>query len=121
MADLESVVANRKVLGIRKWTKSSVFKCLPAKCSVYFVNYIDSIPEHRIASKCRQQDDVQGWRSDECELYRFRRATSYTILATTNLASTNWTTLLTTNPASLPFTFVDTNRLMQRFYRVRNP
>lgn len=48
-------------------------------------------------------------------------ATSYTILATTNLASTNWTTLLTTNPASLPFTFVDTNRLMQRFYRVRNP
>jgi hypothetical protein len=27
-------------------------------------------------------------------------------------------TLLTTNPAALPFTFVDTNNLPQRFYRV---
>jgi len=48
-------------------------------------------------------------------------ATSYTILASTNLAATNWTTLLTTNPGSLPFTFVDTNRLPLRFYRVQNP
>lgn len=48
-------------------------------------------------------------------------ATSYTITATTNLANPEWTTLLTTNPAALPFTFVDTNQLMQRFYRVQNP
>ena len=45
-------------------------------------------------------------------------AASYTILAVTNLADTNWVTLLTTNPAVLPFTFVDTNKLPQRFYRV---
>jgi endonuclease G len=45
-------------------------------------------------------------------------ATSYTIMAVTNLANTNWVTLLTTNPAALPFTFVDTNNLPQRFYRV---
>ena len=48
-------------------------------------------------------------------------ATSYTITATTNLVNPNWVTLLTTNPGTLPFTFVDTNRLMQRFYRVQNP
>jgi hypothetical protein len=48
-------------------------------------------------------------------------AQSYTILASTNLAATNWTTLLTTNPGSLPFTFVDTNKLPLRFYRVQNP
>jgi len=48
-------------------------------------------------------------------------ATSYTILASTNLAVPNWTTLLTTNPGSLPFTFVDTNRLLMRFYRVQTP
>ncbi|MEY4918762.1 MAG: hypothetical protein RL616_2675 [Verrucomicrobiota bacterium] len=48
-------------------------------------------------------------------------ATSYTISATTNLASVNWTTILITNPAALPFTFVDTNKLPQRFYRVQNP
>ncbi|MDR3458101.1 MAG: DNA/RNA non-specific endonuclease [Verrucomicrobiae bacterium] len=48
-------------------------------------------------------------------------AVSYTILASTNLAATNWTTLLTTNPGSVPFTFVDTNRLPLRFYRVQNP
>ena len=45
-------------------------------------------------------------------------ATSYTIMAVTNLANTNWVTLLTTNPAALPFTFVDTNKLPQRFYRI---
>ena len=48
-------------------------------------------------------------------------ATSYTITAATNLVNPNWVTLLTTNPGTLPFTFVDTNRLMQRFYRVQNP
>ncbi len=48
-------------------------------------------------------------------------ATSYTISATTNLAGANWTTLLITNPTALPFTFVDTNKLPQRFYRVQNP
>ncbi|HSY19722.1 MAG TPA: DNA/RNA non-specific endonuclease [Candidatus Acidoferrales bacterium] len=48
-------------------------------------------------------------------------AMSYTILASTNLSATNWTTLLTTNPGSLPFTFVDTNGLPLRFYRVQNP
>ncbi len=48
-------------------------------------------------------------------------ATSYTILASTNLANPNWMTLLTTNPATLPFVFVDTNRLSQCFYRVQNP
>jgi hypothetical protein len=48
-------------------------------------------------------------------------ATSYTILAATNLANPQWTPLLTTNPVTLPFTFVDTNRLPQRFYRVQNP
>jgi hypothetical protein len=47
--------------------------------------------------------------------------TSFTILGSTNLANTNWTTLLTTNPGSLPFTFVDTNTLPLRFYRVQNP
>ena len=46
---------------------------------------------------------------------------SYLIQASTNLSSTNWTTLLTTNPASLPFTFIDTNKLPLRFYRVQNP
>jgi len=45
-------------------------------------------------------------------------AASYTIMAVTNLANTNWVTLLTTNPAALPFTFVDTNKLPQRFYRI---
>jgi endonuclease G len=45
-------------------------------------------------------------------------AASYTIMVVTNLADTNWVTLLTTNPAALPFTFVDTNKLPQRFYRV---
>lgn len=48
-------------------------------------------------------------------------ASSFTILATTNLASPNWTTLLTTNPGSLPFTFVDASPMRQRFYRVQNP
>jgi hypothetical protein len=48
-------------------------------------------------------------------------ATSYTILASTNLTATSWVTLLTTNPGSVPFTFVDTNRLPLRFYRVKNP
>lgn len=48
-------------------------------------------------------------------------ATSYTITASTNLASLNWTTIFVTNPAALPFTFVDTNKLPQRFYRVQNP
>jgi endonuclease G len=47
-------------------------------------------------------------------------AASYTIMAVTNLANTNWVTLLTTNPAALPFTFVDTNKLPQRFYRVNH-
>ncbi len=47
--------------------------------------------------------------------------TSYTITATTNLLNPQWVTLLTTNPVTLPFTFVDTNRLAQRFYRVTNP
>ena len=46
---------------------------------------------------------------------------SYTITATTNLEDPGWTALLTTNPATLPFTFVYTNRLTQRFYRVQNP
>jgi endonuclease G len=45
-------------------------------------------------------------------------AASYTIMVVTNLADTNWVTLLTTNPAALPFTFVDTNKLPQSFYRV---
>ena len=45
-------------------------------------------------------------------------ATSYTLMAVTNVTDTNWVTLLTTNPAALPFTFVDTNTLPQRFYRV---
>jgi len=48
-------------------------------------------------------------------------ATSYTISATTNLVNPQWLPLFTTNPASLPFTFVDTNGLTQRFYRVQNP
>ncbi len=48
-------------------------------------------------------------------------ANSYTISAATNLANANWTTILITNPAALPFTFVDTNKLPQRFYRVQNP
>ena len=48
-------------------------------------------------------------------------ATSYTVTATTNLATPNWVTLLTTNPATMPFTFVDTNRFAQRFYRVSSP
>jgi DNA/RNA endonuclease G (NUC1) len=48
-------------------------------------------------------------------------AASYTISATTNLVNPQWLPLLTTNPAALPFTFVDTNRLTQRFYRVQNP
>lgn len=47
--------------------------------------------------------------------------TSYTISAATNLANPLWVNLLTTNPAVLPFNFVDTNRLTQRFYRVQNP
>jgi DNA/RNA endonuclease G (NUC1) len=48
-------------------------------------------------------------------------ATSYTILASTNLGTTNWTTLLTTNSPALPFTYTDTNQLPLRFYRVQNP
>ena len=48
-------------------------------------------------------------------------ATSYTISATTNLFNPQWVSLLTTNPATLPFTFTDTNRFVQRFYRVSNP
>ena len=48
-------------------------------------------------------------------------ATSYTVTATTNLTAPNWVTLLTTNPAAMPFTFVDTNRFAQRFYRVSSP
>jgi hypothetical protein len=47
-------------------------------------------------------------------------AASYTVMAVTNLANANWVTLLSTNPAALPFTFVDTNKLPQRFYRVNS-
>lgn len=47
--------------------------------------------------------------------------TSYTVSATTNLINPQWVTLLTTNPVTVPFTFVDTNHLTQRFYRVQNP
>lgn len=48
-------------------------------------------------------------------------ATSYTVTATTNLVNPQWITLLNTNPVTMPFTFVDTNRFAQRFYRVSNP
>jgi endonuclease G len=48
-------------------------------------------------------------------------AASYTVYGATNLNAPQWIALLTTNPATLPFTFTDTNRYAQRFYRVLNP
>jgi hypothetical protein len=49
-----------------------------------------------------------------------RQPQTYTISATTNLASPQWNALLTTNYPDLPFTFVDTNAsLPQTFYRVQ--